>query len=90
MEGWKDRQKDGQTLFYRTLLATWKGSKKNYYRPVSFKNVERFIKDYYKKKCFTPLKQINISKSLEGLSQGTLALIMEYLSHFITSFPNIS
>ena len=21
-EGWKDRQKDGQTLFYKTLLAT--------------------------------------------------------------------
>ena len=25
MEGWKDRRKDGQTLFYRTLLATQLG-----------------------------------------------------------------
>ena len=27
MEGWKDRWKDGQTLFYRTLLATARGPK---------------------------------------------------------------
>ena len=27
-EGWKDRWKDGQTLFYKTILATAGGPKK--------------------------------------------------------------